>query len=1836
MAKLQFTIEANDLASSKIDSINSKLNNLTKEPIKIKVEAVGVDSVTKSAIQLANAQARLAKAEADAAKEAEKKAAADARAKTATENRIAAEKRLQTQIERNKAIDKELQLQQERTSQSANKAAAEIAKTGRANQDLAMQQERSKQTSTQLAIAQEKTAQSANRLASEQEKTSRAHQKAEQSANQLNAAYGKLGVTMMNFAKYKFFQAIENGVSDSVAEMKALDDELVTVRKVANATDAELAALSDRSFEVGSKYGRSASDYAAGVAEFNRAGYRETAGDLAELSIKTQLVGDMSAATANQFLLATDAAYQYNGSVTKLTAALDGMNAIDNNYATSIEKIATGLGKVAPIASMARVGVDELTAALGTITAVTQRSGEEAATALRALFLNIMGDTKTEIEDGATWTADEIKGLRDIMRQYIPEIVNEADRLGTVINPMEAIGALAKAYQNELINEQTLMQQVTDIGGKLRSAQLLAIIKNWDMYESMLNTYRSAAGSADSEISKMMDSWSVKSERLSTSFTKLMSNFMNADMAKGGLDALIGVVEALDSDFGRAAISAGLLASGFAGLYKAGSSLAGVFANLGKMGTGGWISLAIAGAGVLYGVIDQLIVDYDELVAKAEESQQVYQQEKNELEAVNAELETTNARIAELQAKGSLSLVEQEELDRLAAVTAELEKQREIEREQAAIAQREAAYAAADVIDKYAEYDKGSGTEWIFGRLGESAGSYDQNINALLNYLDTINRYYGDGTLDIQQYNDALRDQETRVFAVTKALNGFISENKSYYDYITKEENFSGATTKDLEFISQYEKAQRIEQKLFELTDPIGYSNKNLNTIEKAKEYYESYVNSLELGSEELSKYASAYGDMQERLGEVQGFATAISLAKELGQTYGLSSEGVASLIQEIRVLATEQNGLGSLFFGGAGYGEHTVAEGSANSPQKSFRPTGEYNRLSSSLNKARDSYVHLSEAMKEINETGKVSEYTFTMLERLGIDLGNVLHDDLTGGFIVSKEAIKEAGNAAAEFLNETTGADYTFDPDTSGVDAFTQSLNEASSALSDLQKQMNESSESGDAFREAIGVYKTAMGLYEEGRFNTKDYALSTDFLLSDDAISAAGKDARARGDALGSEFISGFFEAGSEGGTELADFLADNFEAIGGEGASFIRQADGEVKTLVWDLDALSNSTGLSPEVWSSALGLISEYSNELASVGESASSAATDMGDLGGVAEKISEAIQKAGEAAPSEEETTTITVDADTEDAEGKVDSLTDKANALNSDFAMSFTANTGDSEAVLSNLQGMVDNLAGQHTISFNVSVGGYKTGLGSKGLTGVNLPGFAEGTESAKDGPAIVNERGPELIVSKGRAFIAGDGKPTIVDLDAGDIVYTHEETNELLAGRNIGDGISSRASGTPKINTIKSNILAGISGKSFFSATVGSSGSSSKKKKSSSSGSSGGSSSASSSSSAASGREERSSSSSAADKTPDWWKTVEDYFRYFEDQQQRAIDRIDYQIELLENDLEDLSKPIEKEVDQLERLNDQLDRQVELLQRQAGKAVEPLQQQVDELQKAKDIQDDQLELSERQKAVEEARNELQNAQNERTIRYYNAQKGQWEWMADKGRVADAEEALKDAEKDLADYEYEMRIKALENQIEQIEGVYQDRIDEIEDSQLVNDDRIYDLEQQLLALEDAYNSAIEPYEAKMTELERQLKAIEEQWAEAEMPYNKPEGNLSEALKKITGTDTEKKAVSETISALQSAATGNIASVGSASPKTVSVSPVQSTGEQYSSLLSEMGVMIGAGGTVRDTTSYTNTSATTVYDYSGAISIAGITVKADPQTTTLADLIEDVGIYTER
>lgn len=350
-------------------------------------------------------------------------------------------------------------------------------------------------------------------------------------------------------------------VRDALNELKAVDTELVTIQKVTGQTRQEVQALADESFTVATKYGAIASDYLSSVASFARAGYAEQADALGELSLMTQKVGDVNAKTADQFLLSVDAAYQYNGSVRELTKVLDGANEIGNKFATDVDKITAGLGIVSNVAKQANVDIDEVTAALGTITAVTQRSGSEAARALRAIYLNIAADISTEISEdsGDHWTAEEIDAMSTSLQKFGIYTRYVKDGMEQLRNPMEVIGELAEKVKKNEISEVQLNDLLQGLGGKLRSNQLLALINNWDMYTKMLNTYRTAAGSAEEELSIYLDSWEAKAAKLSASWSELVNNTINSDFVKWLLDIATAFTTASDNLFRFTGLIGGLL-----------------------------------------------------------------------------------------------------------------------------------------------------------------------------------------------------------------------------------------------------------------------------------------------------------------------------------------------------------------------------------------------------------------------------------------------------------------------------------------------------------------------------------------------------------------------------------------------------------------------------------------------------------------------------------------------------------------------------------------------------------------------------------------------------------------------------------------------------------------------------------------------------------------------------------------------------------------------------------------------------------------------------------------------------------------------------------------------------------------------------------------------------------------------------------------------------------------------------------------------------------------------------------------------------------------------------
>lgn len=433
---------------------------------------------------------------------------------------------------------------------SGVEAAGEASKTAAASQE-------------KFNAVQVKTAESASTAQRAQTQAATAIRKTGDAAQQASKHTESLLDNMAKFARWWAVGGVVTSITRSLSEaldtLKAVDDELVAVRKVTGFSDAQIQSIKNQAFEIASAYGEAADAYLEGVAAFSRAGYREQSAALAELSTKTQIVGDTNADVANQFLLSVDAAYKYKGSIEALSAVLDGANEIDNRYATSISKIAEGLGIVAPVAAQLGVGIDELTAMIGTITAVTQRSGAEASRALRSVLINLTSDinaTFTDVNGEITYAIGEIDGLRDVVQLYAKDLYDSAKATGKILNPTEVLEALVRAAEEGRLTEQKLYDLVTDESGKLRAAQLWALIQNWDtMYKSMLQDYAGAIGSADKEVENALDSWTRKTNILKNTWAEFISGFVDTDLVKDALDVITNAIEALDTGLGKVVIS---------------------------------------------------------------------------------------------------------------------------------------------------------------------------------------------------------------------------------------------------------------------------------------------------------------------------------------------------------------------------------------------------------------------------------------------------------------------------------------------------------------------------------------------------------------------------------------------------------------------------------------------------------------------------------------------------------------------------------------------------------------------------------------------------------------------------------------------------------------------------------------------------------------------------------------------------------------------------------------------------------------------------------------------------------------------------------------------------------------------------------------------------------------------------------------------------------------------------------------------------------------------------------------------------------------------------------
>lgn len=357
-------------------------------------------------------------------------------------------------------------------------------------------------------------------------------------------------------------------LQDAITDLKEINTLLTQLSKSGSyVTNTSLERLKHESFEVSGKYGKKAASYLSDVQEASNAGY-QNASDIAGLSTAVQSAGDMSAELANQFIYATDQAYELGGSVEKLSDILDGSTNISMRHAVTLSELAEGMSAVSSHAASLGVNANETAAILGTMIAVTHQGGSEMADAFKTLLLYI--NQITDEEGGIT--TDGLAQYEAACRTLGVSLYETKNGVNSLREPLDVIRDLAREYSRLDSMDIRKADLLSAVGGGTNAEGLHAILENYSLYEEMLQNYSQGAGSLDMAARKTADSWEGSLNRLSDTWTETIGNIADSD-------AIVTIINSLNS------------------LLSAGNSLTGWLGSAGTIGLGAGLLAGIKNVG---------------------------------------------------------------------------------------------------------------------------------------------------------------------------------------------------------------------------------------------------------------------------------------------------------------------------------------------------------------------------------------------------------------------------------------------------------------------------------------------------------------------------------------------------------------------------------------------------------------------------------------------------------------------------------------------------------------------------------------------------------------------------------------------------------------------------------------------------------------------------------------------------------------------------------------------------------------------------------------------------------------------------------------------------------------------------------------------------------------------------------------------------------------------------------------------------------------------------------------------------------------------------------------
>lgn len=349
------------------------------------------------------------------------------------------------------------------------------------------------------------------------------------------------------FSVSQIVMGVVNSVKSAGRELIGVDTYLTEISKSSDRAAESLSRLKNTGFADANSLGQNVKNYLSAAQEFSRAGFN-TEGkteDLAKLSLLTQTAGDVTAETANKYLIATNAAYNYQGSVEKLNAVLDSQNQVTNRNAVNLTDLAEATSIVGSQAAQTGIGIDQLTAALATIISTTQQDAASAARGFRTIIMGL-SEVTGELDDGSQVTVEDVKKIEAALSAVGVQMKEIGANGEVVLRPtMDVVADLQEAF-SQLDANSIERANIINAFGKNRSNTLVALLSNAETYKKILGDYQNAGGSAAAEAAKTAESVQGRLNTIANTWLSIVDKFASPDAMKTILSGIQGILNAIN------------------------------------------------------------------------------------------------------------------------------------------------------------------------------------------------------------------------------------------------------------------------------------------------------------------------------------------------------------------------------------------------------------------------------------------------------------------------------------------------------------------------------------------------------------------------------------------------------------------------------------------------------------------------------------------------------------------------------------------------------------------------------------------------------------------------------------------------------------------------------------------------------------------------------------------------------------------------------------------------------------------------------------------------------------------------------------------------------------------------------------------------------------------------------------------------------------------------------------------------------------------------------------------------------------------------------------------